>query len=290
MKLLVNFSRIVRPLSAIKNLALLLAAFYLSGETLNFPLFFLGFIWLSFITSSCYVFNSSNDLEIDENNINKRHYGQAVRYFGREKSFFIALILAVAGLIGGFFINAYFFVSLIVILAINFLYSSKITRFKERIVLDVLAGGFLSFSIRFVASWFVFKISAPPFLFLLALIFAKSGGYLLYKEFDREFLNSINVKNSITVLAKNASMPISMFFFVLAVLFFALTCFNGNLFYAPILGFLPRKFLWFLILIIPPLTISYLSAYNIIKADLLTLRRAGFVFWIIAVIIIWLFL
>jgi len=73
-KFWINFFRLTRPLSNVKNIALILVAL---------------------------------------NNENKNHYSEAVSYFGQRKSFVIFFALLIAGLFIGYFINLYFFVFLL---------------------------------------------------------------------------------------------------------------------------------------------------------------------------------
>ncbi|TSC94648.1 MAG: hypothetical protein CEN87_369 [Parcubacteria group bacterium Licking1014_1] len=158
MDFLTNFFRLTRPLSNVKNIALVLLAFYLSGQEFDLIKFILGIFSLSFICSAIYAYNALYDLKFDEQNKNKQHYWQAVRYFGDKYVIIIALFLVVLGFFLGFYFNFYFLISLLALLITGFLYSSKCTRFKEKILLDVLFGAVFAYLLRFTAAWLIFGV------------------------------------------------------------------------------------------------------------------------------------
>lgn len=281
----INFLRLTRPLSNVKNIALIVLAFYLSKANFNLILFLAGYCSISFVCSSFYTYNALSDYNLDKKNKNKNHYSKAVNYFGKEKSFIIFISLLASGFIISFFINFYFLFFLVLLALTNFFYSSKRFRFKERFILDILFGAVLTFLLRFVALWFVFSFSFPPLLVMLALIFAKSAGYLLYKDLDYEYLLVAKVKNSITILAKKTKIVISGILWVLAFLSFFLLCFNS---YSKIafLGFLPLRFLLLIPFAIPPVVIIYFSSFGKIKIAVNILRIWGFAYWLIVTMII----
>jgi len=287
MDFLRNLLRLTRPLSNIKNIALILFAFYLSGADFNLKIILLGIISLSLVQSSIYAYNSLNDQETDRKNPEKNHYFQAVQYFGSRKIFFIILFLIVSGFIAGLAINIYFVFSLVALLIVNFLYSSKYTRFKEKILLDIFSGGALGFLIRFIASWFIFKISFPPILALLSLFSVKTAGYLLYKELDRGALNVLNIKNSITAVSKKTIIVISTVLFSLALFSFILMCLNQRYFQLNYLGILPFRFLILLPFAILPIIVIYLSVFKKINIKVWELRVLGLIFLLLLTIIIW---
>ena len=277
-KFLINLFRLIRPLSNVKNIALIILSFYLSKADFNLILFLAGFLSLSFVCSSFYAYNTLYDYNLDKNDKNKNHYSEAIDYLGRKTSFVIFISLLTCGFIIGFFVN-FNFLSVLALLALtNFFYSSKKFRFKERVILDVLFGATFTFFFRFVASWFIFSVSIPPLLVAIALVSAKSAGYLLYKEVDRPFFEASKVKNSITAVKKETIIIISAIFWLICFLSFFLLCFGSKYF--------PIKFLFLLPLAIPPLIIVYLSALNKIKTKIKYLRIIGFIYWLLILIII----
>lgn len=287
MDFLINFFRLTRPLSNIKNIALVLLAFYFSGKSFILTDVIIGIVSLSFISSAVYAYNAANDVDIDKCNKNKEHYYKGVHYFGGKNSLTIIFLLVVVGLITSFFINIYFLITSIFFLLIGFLYSSKYTRFKEKVILDVLFGATFTFLFRFVASWFIFLISFPPLLPTIALVSAKTGGYLLYKQIDRPFLMSLNIRNSITVFKRKTLIIASVFFWIITFLSFFILCLNSRYFNIEFLGVLPINFLILILFVIPPLSVIYFYVFDKIKTKMSYLRTIGFCYWILVITIIW---
>lgn len=284
---LLNFLNLTKLLSNVKNIAIVLLAFYLSGSVLDWDKLITGIISLSFISSAIYIYNNLGDVKIDKYNENKNYYSKAVRYFGEKNALIFTVIFIVFGLYYGFAINFYFLVSLIALLATGFLYSFKYTRFKEKVILDILFGATLTFFFRFIASWFIFSISPPPLLAVVALVSAKSAGYMLYKEVDRSSLESLKIKNSITITGKIIIIIISALLWLVSFSSFIFLCLNEKYFKIKYLGELPIKFLFLIPFAIIPLIVIYLLALNKIKTQIKYLRIAGFCYWILVIIIIW---
>jgi len=182
-----------------------------------------------------------------------------------------------------FFINIYFLICLLLLLATAYLYSSKATRFKEKFILDILFGASLTFLFRFSAFWFVFSYSIPPILAVLGLVFAKSAGYLLYKDLDYKYQPAGRIKNSITILSRKTKVVISVLLWLLALLSFVFLCLNYY-FKIKILGFLPPKFLLLIPFAIPPIIIIYLLLFDKIKIAIKNLRLLGFVYFLLVII------
>lgn len=281
----INFFKLTRPLSNVKNIALFFIAFYFSKSEFILQLFFWSLTSLSFVCSAFYVFNTLSDFNLDKSNKNKKHYLEAVQYFGQKKSFVIFFILLFAGLFIGYFINLYFFVFLLLVALTNFLYSFEYTRFKERFVIDILFGAFLTFLFRFLAFWYIFSNSFPPLLVLSGLVFSKSAGYLLYKSFDYPYLLDEKVKNSITFLNKKTKNIISILLWAFAIISYVALCLNYY-FNIALLGVLPPRFLFLAIFAIIPLAIIYLSFFNLIKIEIRKLRILGYIYWLLVMIIV----
>jgi len=278
-----NIFRLIRPLSNVKNLVIVFLAFYFSSQTLDFFKIITGLLAMSLISSSVYGYNSFCDFTIDELNKNKKHYRESVAYFGRKVTLGIVASLGVAGLILSLFINIYFLVSLIFLLLVGFLYSSQYTRFKDKFILDIIFGGFLTFLIRFFAAWFIFKISFPPLLPIVALIFAKGGGYLLYKNVDWSYLIKSRVKNSITCFSNRTKVSLSIFFWLISFFAILLLFLNGLYFKADFLGALEVRFLILLPFFIPPLIIIHFLSFYGIKTRYL--RILGYIYWLIIILL-----
>jgi len=273
----INFSRLTRPLSNVKNIAIISLAFYLSQTPLNWSLFVLGSLSLSLIFSAIYAYNSACDADVDKYNNNKRHYLSAVAYFSKKKTLAIVGILFLFGVILAVFINVRFFYTAIALAVSGFFYSSRYFRFKEKPVLDVVFGATLTILLRFVAAWFIFSMSFPPLLPMFALVFLKNGGYMLYKCYDRPFLIRAGIKNSITLLKQKTILVLSLVFFVCSIGLFILMCLNSLYLKAVVLGALPVSFLFLLIFFIPPIVIQYLLVLEIVKINPRYFRTAGFI-------------
>ena len=281
--------KLTRPLSNVKNIALIILAFYLSKAEFNFLEILSSFLSVSFVCSSFYIFNAIYDHNLDKNNENKKHYSWAVSYFGREKSFILFIILLISGLVIGFFINVYFLSFLVLLAITDFLYSSEYVRLKEKFILDILFGAFFTFLFRFCAFWYVFSHSFPPLLILLALVLGKSAGYLLYKELDHKYLLANGVKNSITILNKKTKIIVSGFLWFLALLSFVFLCINYY-FKIGILGSLPPNFLLLVPFFFPPILIIYLLALGNIKTHTRVLRMWGFIYCLFIILFVFPFL
>lgn len=293
MEFLINFLKLTRPLSNIKNIALVLVAFYLFGEKKELLPIILGIISLSFVSSAVYAQNSFYDYNADKNNKNKQHYRKAVEYFGKKNTIIIIAFLVSVGFIIGFFINVYFLITLFFLFLTGFFYSSENFRFKERIILDILFGAVFTFFLRFLAAWFIFSGyplgRLPPLFAISALVFAKTGGYLLYKEADRAFLEKLNIKNSVTSLKKKTVILLSALCQIVAIFSFIFMCLNSVFFKLNFLGILPIKFLFLIIFTVPPLMIIYLSALEKIKTKIKNLRILGFAYWALVIVVTILF-
>lgn len=274
-----NFFRLARPLSNVKNIALIFLAFYVSEAELNVFKIILGFISVSLVCSAFYAFNTLSDYDFDKKNENKKHYLEAVEYFGKNNCFLIFIFLLASGIISAIFINIYFLSALLLLTLTDFLYSSKQIRFKEKFILDILFGAVFTFLFRFLAFWHIFSLSFPPLLVLAVLISGKSAGYLLYKEIDRPFLSAQNVKNSITFSRKSTIIFISVLLWIICLISIVLLCFGGR--------YLPVKFLFLLPFALPPLAMIYLSALSKAKTKIKFLRTLGFIYWILIIIAAW---
>lgn len=282
-----NLFRLARPLSNIKNIAIIAVAFYFSNADFHLLPILLGFFSLSFISSAIYGYNAINDLHLDQKNENKKYYAQGVQFFGERKSFLIVLFLIIAGLIAGFFLGFYFFVSLIFLLLTGFFYSSKYFRFKEKIGLDILFGASLTFLLRFIASWFIFSKDFPSLLPMLALVFGKTAGYSLYKGMDREYLLSKHIKNTIASISLKSLFIFSFFFIALTIFSVILMFFNSIYFHIDVLGYLPIKALFLIPFMIPPIIVIFFQIKKKTKFSNPFLRFCGYIYMLLTTIIIY---
>lgn len=282
---LINFSKLTRPLSNTKNIVIIAIAFYFANVEFHLLPILLGFFALSFVSSAIYGYNAVNDLNLDINNGNKKYYAEGVQFFGERKSLIIVSVLAVIGLVLGFYLGYYVFFALVALLITGFLYSSKYTRFKEKIAFDVLFGASLTFLFRFIASWYIFSNSAPSLLPILALVFGKTAGYPLYKGMDREYLLSQHITNTITSISLKALFIFSFFFATLTAFSVVLMFLNPLYFHINILGSVPFQVLFLIPFAIPPAVVICLQIVKKTKFKNPSLRFWGYIYMFLVTVI-----
>jgi len=286
---IVKFFGMTKILSNVKNIAIVLLAFYFSGTQFNAVSFFLGIVSLSSIFSAVYAYNNISDFYIDKKNNEKKHYSESVEYFGKKNAFTIFFILVVISFLLALFINIYFLTTLIVLFIAGIMYSSPAIRFKEKFLLDFLFGATFTYLLRFISAWFIFSISFPPILPILALISAKTGGYILYKQGDAQFLKSLGVKNTATIIKKKETIIFSIFLWIITFISVFFLFINAKYLNIKILGSLPLKFLILSPFAIPPLAVIYLYTLGALKMSIKNLRILGFIYWLSFIIVFWLF-
>lgn len=285
--MVINFLNLTRPLSNLKNIAIFLLAFYLSGSEFHLNLVVLGILSISLICSASYSYNSYTDCLIDQKNTNKMHYSDAVNGFGHVNITYIIMPMLLAGVLLAYFINLSFLFIILTLFLTNYLYSSPLTRFKEKPLLDILFGAFLTYPLRFLAGWYIFTNEFPPILVLVSLALAKSGGYIMYKALDREYLLALDIKNSITLIPKERLISISSIFIGLSVISYIFLCLNSEYFRIHLLGGLPLSFLLFLPFVVPPLFIAHRQIYYPNKINNRLLRRISFAYFAFVIFVVW---
>ena len=274
---------LTRPLSHVKNVALVLLAYNLSSAS-NVGTAVAAVSSLSFTWSALYVYNAVMDEAHDALNENKRHYASAVKTCGIRATAGLIGSLLSAGLLVGLSINWRFVGMLVLMCTVAYLYSSKTFDFKNRSIVDVLCGASLTFPLRFLASWSAFSTSPPPLVVLVGLAFVKSGGYMLYKGFDRDVMIKLGSHSTITGLSRMRGMAIAGACFFMA--FASLAIFMDS---KPRL--LNPSFVYLLILTlsVPPAIVVAASAIGGARWPLRMLRFAGLVYEciIVCVICLW---
>jgi len=274
----ISVVNLTRPLSNVKNIALIVLAFYISGGNFNLLLIAMAFFSLSFVCSSFYAFNAYSDYDLDKNNKNKAHYSLAIDHLGKKGSLIVFFIFLVLGLGLGFFVNNYFLLFIFLLSLTNFLYSYNNTRFKEKFILDILFGATLTFLFRFLACWFIFSVYLPPLSAILGLVFAKSSGYILYKELDNKYFKERGIKNSITILNRRAKIFLTIFLWLLS--FWAYIVLTAH--------YLTPSFFLLIPIFIPPIVFIYLLSFKKIKISVRKARFLGFFYWLVALVVAYL--
>jgi len=125
---------------------------------------------------------------------------------------------------------------------------------------------------------------------MLGLVFLKNGGYLLYKGYDRPYLQGLNIKNSITFFSEKKIFAVSLTFFLLSILCFVATCINSTYGKIAFLGSLPFAFLWFSIFFVVPIAVQYLLFFKMVRIEARYVRGFGFsllLLLIVGILIIW---
>src|SRR3989338_7725451 len=125
-KLIYNTIRLLRPRQWIKNFAIF-ASIVFAGQLFNplvFQKVFLGFIIFCFLSSSTYIINDIFDLEKDRRHPFKKlrpiAHGDITVSFG----LILSAIFIVISIFLSFFVTPAFFLTCLVYLGVQFLYSS----------------------------------------------------------------------------------------------------------------------------------------------------------------------
>jgi len=286
---LMNLLRVIRPFSNVKNLPVVFFAYYLAGTDISLQTTIVPTLALSLVCSAMYALNSLMDVHLDRRNVHKHVYADAVTRVGMESTLWIALGLAASGLVLGSLVNGRFLAALIALIVTALFYSAPPFRFKERAVLDVTFGAALTFPLRFIGGWYAFSAAAPPLLPLLGLLLGKSGGYLLYKEFDREDLVAAGIENTTTMNRKTWNVRMAMILIVLSIAAFLAMGTTVDL-GLPFLGSIPRRALILLPLSIPPLVFMLFQATKVTAFDHRLLRVLGLLYTLAATFAAWWFL
>lgn len=276
---------VTRPLSNTRNLAMVLAALYFAGTAVSWLRVFLVLLALSCISSALYAYNAAADREQDRKIVNKARYASAAELLGPARIWRIVVSLLFLGGSVALLLGTPFFLLATALALVLFAYSSPAIRLKERPVLDVVFGGALTHPLRFAAAWAAFGIGPPPLLAMSGLLFAKAGGYLLYKAFDRDDLLRLGIQNSLTRLSLRQVVLLALGCTLLAGVSGVLMVANAR-WQIPRLGILPARALWLVVAVVPPLAVLCARALNVVHWRVHVLRRVGYVYWLVWIAIV----
>ncbi len=276
---------VTRPLTNTKNLAMVLLALYLAGTEISWSRVFSVLLVLSFISSAMLAYNAAADREQDKKIANKARYASAAELLGPARLGRIIVSLLFLGGSVALSLGPSFFLLATALAAVIFAYSSPAIRLKERPVLDVVFGGALTHPLRFAAAWAVFGAGPPPLLAISGLLFAKIGGYLLYKSFDRDDFVRLGVQNSLTRLSLRQIVLLALGCILLAVVSGVLMVANAR-WQIPRLGILPAGALWLVVAVVPPLVVLFARALALVHWRVHVLRRVGYVYWLVWIAIV----
>lgn len=283
-----NLFLLIRPLSNIKNIAIIILALFISRQEFSIFIFMQIFLSLSFVSGFMYTFNSLNDINLDNKNINKKSYSQSIQYFGKIRTVKILILFLILGLFIGLTLNIWVFIFLLCFALTAYFYSSQRFRFKEKYILDVLFGAVFTFGFRFLAAWFALASFPIPLLALGALICAKSSGYILYKTLDRNALEQARIHNTITSHCPSFNFFLSFLFLLLSMSFVIAMCLLQQS-HPNWLGNLPFSYLFAIPFSLPPILIISLQIFRPTTFRNRTLRTIGFFYLLLVTLLIWKF-
>lgn len=185
------YKEIIRPWQWYKNLVIFFALFFV-GELFVFSLLekvFLGFISLCLISSANYVLNDIIDKEKDKLHPEKKKRPLADGKITLKEAWTVFFLLIVSGLIIAYFIDLFFFISLLALFFVTLLYSLF---FKNEPILDIIIIA-INFVIRAISGALIIKVFISPWLilcpFFLALFLAAGK-----RDSDMRFLKSYEHK------------------------------------------------------------------------------------------------
>lgn len=277
---------VMRPLSNVKNAALIALASIMTGTT-DIVAMLLVFALLSLACSSAYAFNALTDIEADRVSATKKTYSVAAAALGGTRLTAIISGLSLAAVLIALRLN-WASAAAAALLWLNMMaYSHPKIRLKEKPMWDVLSGAALTYPLRFACAWYALSAEPLPLGTMLMLGTAKSAGFLLYKEQDRDTFLHRSIRNTVTALS---AFQVRLTSVVLGLsslaLFFAMCMYRGP--YADMIGILPQKTPLLLVLALPPLAIASMQKKgNFMRYDARMLRAAGLTYFTFAAATAW---
>ena len=275
---LTTLATLTRPLSSVKNAAVILLAYYLVGQPDGMRAPLLCFLALSLTCAGGYAYNTLTDRELDRKNQSKEHFAAATTLFGARATLTVSLLCVLAGALIAASLNIHVLAAVLLLALANFLYSWPRTRFKDHFLLDIIFGATLTLPLRFVAAWFLYSFTFPSLGVLVVLAAAKSGGYMLYKLLDVETYRSAGVHNSITRYRYTTVLHAGFALIILALAITLVLCLNSVFLILPVLGSAPFEILWLMPATLPTLIILYCRLAGVTRTPVKTLRRLGLLY------------
>lgn len=157
-----------RPRQWLKNLSVF-AAFFFGGRLLNQPdLIVVSTVFFIFclLSSSIYLINDVVDIKADRVHFSKKNRPIAAGLLPKEVALFASFLLAFFGIVLAFSVSQIVFLSAIIFLFIQILYSLKL---KKILIIDVMTIAFL-FMIRVFVGSFVIHEPLSSWLILTVLM------------------------------------------------------------------------------------------------------------------------
>jgi 4-hydroxybenzoate polyprenyltransferase len=195
---IIDYFSIMRPYQWYKNLVIFIALFF-TGSLFNLWhlwLTILGFISLSFVSSSNYIFNDILDFKSDSFHPEKKKRPIAAGRVSLLSASVISAFLLFFSLIIAYNLSGYFFLSVVGIFILTSAYSIGL---KNEPFLDIILIG-ANFVLRAVSGAFIIAVVISPWLIIIAFFLAV-------------FLAVSKRKSDSIILGKNAEKHKSVFSF-----------------------------------------------------------------------------
>jgi 4-hydroxybenzoate polyprenyltransferase len=223
----------MRPAQWYKNVLVFLAIIFAEVDpypaipkVLNltyYPPLILGFLAFCAVSSATYILNDIQDLEADAAHPEKRNRPLPSGEVSRRTSILLAIVLLVSGFTLGIYLNALFFVCLIIYIVTTQLYNAFLRKWAIVDVVTIAVG----FIIRAISgaflidetftSWLVIGV----FFFALVLGFGKRKNELQYLGEDAAEHKPVFTQYTEKILDEGITMSATWFVF-----FYTLYCFN----------------------------------------------------------------
>jgi len=218
----------------------------------NIILFIIGFVIAGpLLWGGLYTLNDLSDIEKDKQHSIKKNRPLPSGRIKPLHAWIVSIAFVLIALILGFFINIYFFICLLAMLFNNqVLYSAQPFRFKERLGFDLVSGSMINPLFRFLAGFSLFASSFfAPILFILFVVGIQFGGYTLYRLSGKKVEKQLGYKSTVVLVPEKivkslaySGIAISILAFI-AMILLPLAGIKNQL-----LGFLPLRFAWLVIL------------------------------------------
>ncbi|MFW9794282.1 MAG: UbiA prenyltransferase family protein [Candidatus Thorarchaeota archaeon] len=228
-----QYLRLMRPAQWYKNVLVFLAIIFAEVEpypaipkVLNltyYPPLILGFLAFCAVSSATYIINDIQDLEADAAHPEKRSRPLPSGEASRSTAVILALFLSIFGFTLGFFLNALFFVSLIIYIITTQLYNAYLRKWAIVDVVTIAVG----FIIRAISGAFLIDENFTSWLVIGVFFFALILGFGKRKN-ELQFLGEaaadhkpVFTQYTEKILDQGITMSATWFVF-----FYTLYCFN----------------------------------------------------------------
>ncbi|MBN2101757.1 MAG: UbiA family prenyltransferase [Candidatus Aenigmarchaeota archaeon] len=146
--------------------------------------------------SAVYVYNDIIDAEEDSKHLHKKLWKLVGGGFlDTKQAYRIYTGLVICGLSMALFVNNYFFIMMLALLALNFIHSNPKTHFKDSLRKTAVNMTFIEF-LKYSSGWFALtsNISYFPFWVVVVLSIAYNLSYIIYKTEKKRDLLKDNKK------------------------------------------------------------------------------------------------